>query len=614
MKEKEFERMLLSVQKPGRYSGGEINSVVKDKEQVDVRFAFCFPDTYEIGMSHLGIKILYSQFNERDDIWCERVFAPAEDFEKLMREKNLPLFALESRDSIKDFDIIGFTLQYEMSYTNVLNMLDLAQIPLRADERKELSPLIVAGGPCCSNAEPLADFIDLFFLGEGEEVDLELIDLYESFKKSGGSKRDFLRAAAKIEGVYVPSLYDVDYNADGTVRAITPKDGAPAKIRKRIIKNLDTCYYPEKPVVPFIEVVHDRAVQEIFRGCIRGCRFCQAGFICRPVREKSAETANRQAKSICENTGYDEISISSLSTSDYTELEPMLEKMLEWTEPKNISLSLPSLRIDNFSKELLEKTNHIRKSGLTFAPEAGTQRLRDVINKNITEDEILRTCRTAFEGGYTAVKLYFMLGLPTETDEDLTGIAELAQKIVDLYYSLPNKPRGKSVSVSVSVSTFVPKPFTPFQFEPQITRDETVRRQQLLKNANRNRKVNISWHDSATSFMEGVLARGDRRLCRVIEEAFKSGCRMDSWTEHFSLERWLAAFEKCGIDPEFYTARTRSYDEIMPWEHLDYGVTKEFLISEACAAHSEKTTPNCREKCSACGAARYGEGVCFEKR
>ncbi len=614
MEEKEFERLLLSVQKPGRYSGGEINSVVKDKESVDVRFAFCFPDTYEIGMSHLGIKILYSQFNEREDIWCERVFAPAADFEALMREKNIPLFALESRDSIKDFDFIGFTLQYEMSYTNVLNMLELAQVPLRASERVGLSPLVVAGGPCCSNAEPLADFVDLFFLGEGEEVDLEVIDLYKKFKASGGSKRDFLRAAAQIEGVYVPSLYEISYNEDGTVRAITPKDGAPAEIRKRIIKNLDTCYYPEKPVVPFIEVVHDRAVQEIFRGCIRGCRFCQAGFICRPVREKSIDTVSRQAKAICENTGYDEISISSLSTSDYTCLEPMLEKLLEWTEPRNISLSLPSLRIDNFSKELLEKTNHIRKSGLTFAPEAGTQRLRDVINKNVTEDEILRTCRTAFEGGYTAVKLYFMLGLPTERDEDLTGIVELAQKIVDLYYSLPTKPRGKSVSVSVSVSTFVPKPFTPFQFEPQIPREETERRQQLLKTANRNRKISISWHDSATSFMEGVLARGDRRLGAVIEEAHKSGCKMDSWTEHFSLERWLAAFEKCGLNPNFYTERTRSYDEIMPWEHLDYGVSKSFLISENRAAHEGVTTPNCREKCSACGAASYGEGVCFEKR
>lgn len=614
MNDKEFERLLLSVQKPGRYSGGEINSVVKDKNKVDVRFAFCFPDTYEIGMSHLGIKILYSQFNERDDIWCERVFAPCEDFEKIMREKNIPLFGLESRDSIRDFDFIGFTLQYEMSYTNILNMLDLAGVPLRAADRTELSPLVVAGGPCCSNAEPIADFFDLFFLGEGEEVDLEVIDLYKEYKKQGKSKREFLRAAAQIEGVYVPSLYDISYNADGTVKAITPLDGAPAKIRKRIIKDLDTCYFPAKPVVPFIEVIHDRAVQEIFRGCIRGCRFCQAGFICRPVREKSVEVINAQAKATCENTGYDEISISSLSTSDYTKLEPMLEKMLEWTEPKHISLSLPSLRIDNFSKELLQKTNHIRKSGLTFAPEAGTQRLRDVINKNVTEGEIFRTCLTAFEGGYTAVKLYFMLGLPTETDADLEGIAELGQKIVDLYYHQENKPKGKPVSVSISVSTLVPKPFTPFQFEPQISKEETERRQYYLRNCNKNRKVNISWHDSATSYMEGVLARGDRRLSRVIEAAFKKGCKFDSWTEYFSLEKWLETFKECGIDPDFYTSRRRAYDEIMPWEHLDYGVSKSFLISENKASHAGVTTPNCREKCSACGAARYGEGVCFEKR
>ena len=614
MDDKEFERLLLSVQKPGRYSGGEINSVVKDKNKVDVRFAFCFPDTYEIGMSHLGIKILYSQFNERDDIWCERVFAPCEDFEKIMREKNIPLFGLESHDSIRDFDFIGFTLQYEMSYTNILNMLDLAGVPLRAADRTELSPLVVAGGPCCSNAEPIADFFDLFFLGEGEEVDLEVIDLYKEYKKQGRSKREFLRAAAQIEGVYVPSLYDVSYNADGTVKAITPLDGAPAKIRKRIINDLDTCYFPAKPVVPFIEVIHDRAVQEIFRGCIRGCRFCQAGFICRPVREKSVDVINAQAKATCENTGYDEISISSLSTSDYTKLEPMLEKMLEWTEPKHISLSLPSLRIDNFSKELLQKTNHIRKSGLTFAPEAGTQRLRDVINKNVTEGEIFRTCLTAFEGGYTAVKLYFMLGLPTETDADLEGIAELGQKIVDLYYHQENKPKGKAVSVSISVSTFVPKPFTPFQFEPQISKEETERRQYYLRNCNKNRKVNISWHDSATSYMEGVLARGDRRLSRVIEAAFKKGCKFDSWSEYFSLEKWLEIFKECGINPDFYTSRRRAYDEIMPWEHLDYGVSKSFLISENKAAHAGVTTPNCREKCSACGAARYGEGVCFEKR
>ena len=614
MKEKEFERLLLSVQKPGRYSGGEINSVIKEKEKVDVRFAFCFPDTYEIGMSHLGMKILYSQFNSREDIWCERVFAPWVDFEEKMREHNIPLFALESRDSIKDFDFIGFTLQYELSYTNVLNMLDLAGVPLRSEDRKDLSPLVVAGGPCVCNAEPLADFVDLFFLGEGEEVDLEVIDLYKEFKKKGGSKADFLKEAAKIEGVYVPSLYDVCYNEDGTVSAVTPKETAPKTVKKRIIKDMDNCFYPDKFVVPFIEIVHDRAVQEVFRGCIRGCRFCQAGFIYRPVREKSADTVDRQAKALCESTGYDEISLSSLSTSDYTELEPLLNQMLCWTEPNEISLALPSLRVDNFSKELLDKINHVRKSGLTFAPEAGTQRLRDVINKNVTEEEIFRTCKTAFEGGYTAVKLYFMLGLPTETDEDLAGIADLGQRIIDLFYSLPERPKGKSPSVSISVSTFVPKPFTPFQFEPQIERDEIERRQTVLKYSNKNRRVNISWHDSSTSLLEGAFARGDRRLGRVIESAFKKGCKFDSWNECFKPELWEEAFAENGLSPEFYAGRKREYSEINPWDHLDYGVTKRFLICENQRAHRAETTPNCREKCAGCGANCYGEGVCYEKR
>ena len=614
MDTKKFEALLLSVQKPGRYSGGEINSVIKDKQKVDVRFAFCFPDTYEIGMSHLGMKILYSQFNSREDIWCERVFAPWTDFEEVMRREKLPLFALESRDPIKDFDFIGFTLQYEMAYTNVLNMLDLAGVPLKSKDRKELSPLVVAGGPCACNPEPLADFVDIFFLGEGEEVDLEVIDLYKEHKKKGSSKEEFLKAAAKIEGVYVPSLYDLEYNPDGTIASLSAKGDTPKSVKKRIIKDLDKVYYPDSFVVPFIEIVHDRVVEEVFRGCIRGCRFCQAGFIYRPVREKSAETVNRQAKCLCENTGYDEISLSSLSTSDYREIEPLLSKMLDWTEKSHVSMALPSLRIDNFSEELLEKINHVRKSGLTFAPEAGTQRLRDVINKNVTEDEIINTCKMAFAGGYTAVKLYFMLGLPTETDEDLKGIADLGQKIVDTYYSMPNKPKGKSVSVSISVSTFVPKPFTPFQFEPQITEEEIRRRQEYLKSCITTRKISLSYHDSSTSFLEGVLARGDRRLGAVIEKAFLSGCRFDSWTECFNLEKWLAAFESCGISPEFYANRKREYSEINPWDHLDYAVTKSFLIKESKLAHSEQTTPNCREKCAGCGANCYGEGVCFENR
>jgi len=609
MDNKNFEKLLLKVQKPGRYSGGEINSVIKDKEKIDVRFAFCFPDTYEIGMSHLGMKILYSLFNEREDIWCERVFTPWLDFAEVMRENNMPLFALESRDPIKDFNFIGFTLQYEMSYTNMLNMLDLAQVPLRSADRDESYPLVVAGGPCVCNPEPVADFVDIFFLGEGEEVDLELIDLYKEHKKKGFKKAEFLRAAAEIEGVYVPSLYEIKYSDLGEITAVKPEDGVKPTVKKRIVSDMDKAYYPEKFVVPFIEIVHDRVVQEIFRGCIRGCRFCQAGFIYRPVREKSMDTVNRQAKCLCENTGYDEISLSSLSTSDYTQIEPLLNEMLDWTQPQFISLSLPSLRIDNFSDELLEKIKHVRKSGLTFAPEAGTQRLRDVINKNVTEEEIIETCKTAFAGGYTSVKLYFMLGLPTETDEDLKGIADLGQKIVNIYYSMPNKPKGKSVSVSISVSTFVPKPFTPFQFEPQIDEAEIRRRQEYLKSQITTKKISLSYHDSSTSFLEGVLARGDRRLGDVIEKAYKNGCVFDSWTECFDLQKWIEAFDSCGIDPAFYANRKRSFDEINPWDHLDYGITKEFLVRENKTAHKEITTPNCREKCSACGFKCYGGAV-----
>lgn len=615
MEKKKFEELLLTVQKPGRYIGGELNSVVKDKNKVDVRFAFCFPDTYEIGMSHLGIKILYSQFNSRNDIWCERVFAPWVDFEEVMRKNDIPLYALESHDPIKDFDFIGFTLQYELSYTNVLNMLDLARVPLKTKDRTDWNtPVIVAGGPCACNPEPLADFIDIFFLGEGEEVDLEVIDLYKEMRCAGKSKTEFLSEAAKIQGVYVPSLYKVSYKDDGTISEVKPENGAPATIRKRIIKDLDTAYYPDNFIVPFIDIVHDRAVEEVFRGCIRGCRFCQAGYIYRPVREKSAEVANRQARAICESTGFDEVSLSSLSTSDYREIEKLLNSMLEWSEDEKISIALPSLRIDNFPKELLDKIQSVRKSSLTFAPEAGTQRLRDVINKNITEDEIISTCKMAFESGYTAVKLYFMLGLPTETDEDLEGIANLAQKVVDEYYSNPSRKKGKPVSVSISVATFVPKPFTPFQFEPQAHLEEIPQKQKHLLESVKTKKITVSYHQSYTSLLEGVFARGDRRLCDVLLKAHEYGLKLDGWDECFDYETWMKCFKECGIDTAFYASRRREYDEVLPWDHLDYGVTKEFLIKENQTAHCAVTTPNCRQKCAGCGATCFGEGVCYEKR
>ena len=609
-----WDELFSQVQKPARYSGGELNSVVKDPAAVSVRFAFCFPDLYEVGMSHLGMKILYGLFNQREDIWCERVFMPDTDMEQLMRERQLPLFALESRDPINTFDFIGFTLQYEMSYTAVLNMLDLAGLPLRAEERDERYPLVVAGGPCTCNPEPIADFVDVFFLGEGEEVDLELIDLYKEHRKNGYNKAQFLREAAQIEGVYVPSLYTVSYEEDGRIRSIVPTDGAPERVKKRIIADLDTCYYPESFVVPFTDIVHDRFMSEIFRGCIRGCRFCQAGFIYRPVREKSVGTIDRQSRALCESTGYEEFSLSSLSTSDYTKLTELLPRLLDWAEKKKTNISLPSLRVDGFSEELANQLNVLRRSGLTFAPEAGTQRLRDAINKNVTEDEIMRTTAKAFSGGWTAVKLYFMMGLPTETEEDIVGIAELGQRIVNAYYQNPDKPRGKGVTVSVSVSCFVPKPFTPFQWEPMDTREQLIEKQKLLSKSVTTKKIALHTHDPSTSFWEGVLARGDRRLCRVMEKAFRRGCKRDAWSEHFHLDVWLDVMRECGLDPAFYANRKREFTEILPWDHLDYGVTKAFLIRENERAHESVTTPNCREKCSGCGASCFGRGVCFEDR
>ncbi len=613
MLREKIEKYLLDVQKPSRYIGGEMGSIVKNPEDTDVSFAFCFPDTYDIGMSHLGMKILYSLTNSRENYRCERVFAPLEDFEKIMREHDIPLYTLENLEPVRNFDFIGFTLQYELSYTNVLNMLDLAGVPIWQKDRGEtLSPIVVAGGCCVCNGEPLADFFDIMILGEGEEVNLELMDLYLEHKKKGSSRSEFLRDASKIEGIYVPSLYTVNYNPDGTVNSIIPEKGVPPVVRKRIISDMNNIYYPDNFVVPFSEIVHDRAVTEVLRGCIRGCRFCQAGFLYRPFREKSAESICRQSKALCENTGYDELSLASLSTSDHSDISEILSKLIDYTEKNKINLSLPSLRIDNFSEELLEKIKKVRKSGLTFAPEAGTQRLRDVINKNVTEEEIMNTCRISFEGGYTMVKLYFMMGLPTETDEDIIGIAELAGRIIDLFYSLPNRPKGKGVQVSISTATFVPKPFTPFEFEPQDTREMIEHKQKLLVDSIKTKKIKVSWHDPSVSLIEAVLARGDRRLSDVIYTAWKNGCKFDSWGEHFKFDVWIDSFKQCGLDPEFYACRKREYDEIMPWEHMDYYVSKDFLIRENKRAREFKTTPNCCEKCSACGVSKAVGGACFD--
>ena len=605
-----LEKILPLVQKPGRYIGGELNSVVKDADEVDVRFAFCFPDTYEIGMSHLGIKILYYLINSREDAWCERVFAPWLDMQEKMHENDIPLFALESGDPVKDFDIIGFTLQYEMSFTTVLNMLDLAGVPILAKDRHELKNLVVGGGPCVCNPEPIANFFDLFMLGDGEDSMMDLLDLYKEYKKRDATKEEFLMAAHDIPGLYVPSHYDVSYNDDGTVEKVTPLFGAPEKVSKRVVADMDSAFYPDRFPVPYIDIVHDRAVEEIFRGCIRGCRFCQAGFIYRPIREKSPEVVNRQAKSLCDSTGYDEVSLISLSTSDYTQLQPLLTDMVGWTEESKVNIALPSLRIDTFSDELVQKLNLIRKSGLTFAPEAGSQRLRDAINKNITEDEIMNTVRIAFKAGWSTVKLYFMLGLPTETMEDVDEIAELGKRVISEYYKNPDRVKGRGLTVNVSASSFVPKPFTPFQWEPQDTREVLAEKQLRLRSAAYKTKLHVSSHKTDTIFLEAVFARGDRRLSKVIYEAYKKGCFFDSWHESFKYETWLETFEECGIDPCFYANRRRPYEEVLPWDHLDYGIDKAFLIRESKKAHESKTTPNCRQACSNCGAYRLNGGNC----
>lgn len=610
------DKILANVTKPTRYTGGELNSVLKNPEDVDVRFGFCFADTYEIAMSHLGLKILYHTLNDREDTFCERVFAPWSDMEEEMRKRGMRLFALESGDEITHFDMLGFTLQYELCYSNIVNMLNLAEIPVLAENRSEDYPIICAGGPCAYNVEPVADIFDFVMLGEGEESIHEVVEAYKNWKKSGKkNKRDYLREIAKIEGVYIPSFYDVEYNEDNTIRSITPNEPcAPKTVKKRIMHDFDKTYAPETIIVPFGEVVHDRVMLEVMRGCMRGCRFCQAGYIYRPLRERKPSTLLPLADKLLSCSGFDEISLSSLSTSDFGGLKDLTDGLLDITEQKKIGLSLPSLRIDNFSLELMNKVQKVRKTGITFAPEAGTQRLRDVINKNITEENILTSTAMLFKGGWTNVKLYFMIGLPTETTEDVEGIADLAQKVLDEYHAIPKEERAKNINITVSTSSFVPKPFTAFQWAAQDTRDMLIEKQNTLKNAIKSRKIKYNWHDNKTSYLEGVFARGDRRLCKVILKAVEKGCKFDGWSEHFRFDLWLEAFEDLGIDPDFYNARERDYSEVLAWDHIDIGVTKDFFIKENEKAKAATTTPHCREKCSNCGMASFKAGVCVNRR
>ena len=602
-----LEHILPRVQKPARYTGGEYNAVVKDRRSVDVRYALCFPDTYEISMSNLGMRILYGVMNEMEGVWCERVFAPWLDMEEEMRREGILLYGLESGDAISDFDLIGFSLGYEMAYTNVLNMLDLAGLPLRSEERCDLAPIVVAGGTCAYNPEPLAPFVDLFVLGEGEEVSQDIIHLYRKARDEYWTKEEFLAAAAQIPGVYVPSLYEVTYGPDGTLASVTPLEEAPAVVTKRIVQDFSHSYFPVKTIVPSTEIVHDRVMLELFRGCIRGCRFCQAGYAYRPVRARDPEILIQQGIEACKDSGYQEMTMSSLSTSDYRPLEQLCDGLLEWCEPNKVSLSLPSLRADNFSLGLMERVQHVRKSGLTFAPEAGTQRLRDAINKNLTEEEILRSCRTAFSGGWSSVKLYFMLGLPTETDEDVLGIADLAEKVYQAWKeTTPNPKRG--VTITVSTAWFVPKPHTAFQWEPQISMEEYQRRVKLLRDHMRGRSIRYNWHDSQTSFLEAVFARGDRKVAEVIETAWRSGAKFDAWSEGFDFDRWLEAFSACGVNPAFYANRVRDKDERFPWDVTSVGVSRQFLWRERERAYAASTTPDCRTQCSGCGANHFCPG------
>lgn len=611
------DEILMTVEKPARYIGGEVNAVMKDKNQVDIRFAMCFPDVYEIGMSHLGIQILYDMFNRREDTWCERVYSPWPDLHKVLKEKQIPLFALESQDPVKKFDFLGITIQYEMCYTNILQILDLSGIPLSAEDRTMDDPFVIGGGPCTYNPEPLAEFFDLFYIGEGETQYFALLDLYKEWKNSGKSRQDFLKAAAQIPGIYVPSLYEVTYAEDGTIAKMKPIcPEAPEKVKKQIVMDVTNTFYPEKPVVPYMKATQDRVVLEIQRGCIRGCRFCQAGMLYRPTRERDLEMLKKSAYAMLKNTGYEEISLSSLSSSDYSQLGELVNFLIDEFGSKGINISLPSLRIDAFSLDVMSKVQDIRKSSLTFAPEAGSQRLRDVINKGLTEEVILDGAGQAFEGGWNRVKLYFMLGQPTETEEDMKGIAWLAEKISERYYEVPKEQRNGKCQIVVSTSFFVPKPFTPFQWAQMCTKEEFLHRAYVvnheIKEQKNKKSIKYNWHEADVTVLEGILARGDRKVAKAIRSAYEKGCLFDSWGEYFHNDLWMEAFAQTGVDPDFYTVRERSEEEVFPWDFIDIGVTKKFLLREWKKAHEEKITTNCRQGCSGCGAATFGGGVCYE--
>ena len=601
--DKRLERILPRVQKPARYTGGEYNQIIKDKAKVDLRLAFCFPDTYEIGMSNLGMSILYHTMNSLDYVWCERVFAPWGDMYEEMKKAGIPLYALESGDSTSEFDALAFSIGYEMAYTTVLDMLDMSGLPLRTADRPTLLPIVMAGGTAAVNAEPMAPFIDLFLVGEGEEMNNEVLALLRTAKLEGWSKHEFLTKAAQIGGVYVPSLYDITYHEDGTVASITPKDGAPPRVTKRIVEDLDASPFPTNPIVPSTEVVHDRVSLELFRGCVRGCRFCQAGYVYRPIRAKKPETLIRQGIETLTNTGYQDVTLLSLSTSDYRPLPALCDGLLEYCEPRSIGLSLPSLRADNFSMELMEKLQKVRKSGLTFAVEGGSQRLRDAINKNVTEEDLLHTCRIAFEGGWNSVKLYYMLGLPTETDDDVRGIAEMANQVLHCW-RMYAKNKNRCVKITISTSCFIPKPHSPFQWEAQVSLEEYLRRVNLLRSSITAKNVTYNWHDAETSLIEAVLSRGDRRVADVIELVWRRGGRLDAWSDYFSVDRWMQAFADAGIDPNFYALRERPVDEVLPWDMIDVGVRKAHLVKEREKCYRSELSPDCRRQCSACGAAK----------